>query len=182
MYDKGLIYEGVCTSTTDLIIYAAGEDAVAPLKQRYIGFGDTTPQEMIAYLCTNVCIKMNIKEKDAFKTSGYACQWDTTKNIITSFKEIKSLKEKMDPRGIATSTAEIATTSVAIMYDNNYFVEDKMIDRENKTPADQVDMKILKAYFTKLYREQLQYLKANKGQTRFNESAMQSYEKQKNKE
>ena len=80
---NSLVYEGVCTGTNDLIIYAVGEDAVAPLKKRYIGFGDTTPQEMIAHLRTNVCVKMNMKEKDLYKTQEYAKPWDTSKNIIT---------------------------------------------------------------------------------------------------
>ena len=101
---------------------------MAPLRERYIGFGDTTPQEMIAHLRTNVCIKINTKEKDVFKTSGYACQWDTTKDIITFFKEIENFKEKLDSRGITTSTAGMATVVVARIYGRNYFVEDKMMD------------------------------------------------------
>ena len=107
MNENSIIYEGVCTGTNDLIIYAAGEDTVAPLKKRYIGFGDTTPREMIACLRTNVCIKMNTKEKDAFKTSGYARQYDMTKNIIAYFKGIENFEEKLGSRGITTSTAEI---------------------------------------------------------------------------
>ena len=90
--DNILIYDGVCLDTNDLIIYASGEDAVALLRKRYIGFGDTNPQQMIEHLHPNVCIKMNTKEKDAFKTQGYACEWDMTKNIITYFKEIRNFK------------------------------------------------------------------------------------------
>ena len=54
-----------------------------------------------------------------------------------------------------------------------------MIDWENKTAADQVDMAIVKAYFTKNYHEWLQYSKANEGQTKLNKSGTQSYKKQK---
>ena len=39
-----LVYEGVCTGTNDVIIYAVGDNAVASLKKRYIGFGDMIPQ------------------------------------------------------------------------------------------------------------------------------------------
>ena len=77
---------------------------------------------MISHLCTNVCITMNTKEKDTFKTSDYARQWDTTRNIITFFKEIKNFKEKLESIGIATSTAEMATAAVPRMCDSNYFV------------------------------------------------------------
>ena len=174
---NSLVYEGVCTGTNDLIIYAVGEDAVAPLKKRYIGFGDTTPQEMITHLRTNVCVKMNMKEKDRYKTQGYAKPWDTSKNIITYFKELENFKEKLEARGIATSTAEMATAAVARMYDSNHFTEEQMIAWENKPDADQVNMTTMKTYFTKIYREHLQYSKASKGSTRFNESANQSYEK-----
>ena len=80
------------------------------------------------------------------------------------------------------STAEMAMEAVARIYDSNYFLEYKMIDWEHKAPANQVDMAIVKAYFTKLYRKRLQYSKASKGQMRFNESAMQSYEKQKSRD
>ena len=57
----------------DPIIYATDKDVVtvAPLKKRSIGFGDSSPQEMITHLRTNMCIKINTKEEDTFKPSGY---------------------------------------------------------------------------------------------------------------
>ena len=51
--------------------------------------------------------------------------------------------------------AEVASAAVARMYNSNYFMEDKMINWENKAPANQVDIVIIKACFTKLYRERL---------------------------
>ena len=52
---NSLMYEGVCMGTDKVIIYATGEDAVVSLKQRYIGFGNTTPQEtVITYAQTYV--------------------------------------------------------------------------------------------------------------------------------
>ena len=65
--ENSLVHEGVCIGTNNLIIYTAGGDVVAPLRRRYIDFGDTTHQQMIKHIRTNVCIKMNTKEKDAFK-------------------------------------------------------------------------------------------------------------------
>ncbi len=35
-------YRGVEEAGKELILYAVGDDALAPLKQLYIGFGDTT--------------------------------------------------------------------------------------------------------------------------------------------
>ena len=110
-----------CIGNIDLIIYVIGEDAVASLKRRYIGFMDMTPQQMIHHLCTNVCNKMITKEKETFKTQGYAWRMDTIKNIITYFKELENFKEKLDSRNIATSTAEMAIAAVVRMYDSHYF-------------------------------------------------------------
>ena len=71
----------------------------------------------------------------------------------------------------------MATVAVAKMYDSHYFTEEKMIRWERQTDVYQASMDNVKKYFTKLYREWLQYSKASKGQTRFNESANQSYKK-----
>ena len=73
---------------------------------------------MIHHLRTNLCVKMNTNEKEAFRTQGYAREWDTSKNIITYFKELENFKEKLDSRDIATSTGEMTIAAVAIMYDS----------------------------------------------------------------
>ena len=99
---NSLMYEGVCIGTIKLIIYATGEDAVVSIKQRYIGFGDTAPQEMMHHLRTNVCVRMNTMEKEAFKSQGYAREWDAKVNINTYFKELEDFEEKLEPQGIAT--------------------------------------------------------------------------------
>ena len=68
------------------------------------------------------------------------------------------------------------------MYNISYFTEEKMIDWENKSEADQANMAIVKTHFTKFYREHLQYPKASQCNTRFNKRAMQNYEEQQSKE
>ena len=40
-------YLGVKEAGKELILYAVGDDALAPLKQQYIGFGDTTGKRLI---------------------------------------------------------------------------------------------------------------------------------------
>ena len=79
---------------------------------------------MMEHLRTNMCVKTNIKEKEPFKTQGHAQEWDTSKNIITYFKEIENFKEKLDSGGITTSTAEMATSAVGRIYNISYFIED----------------------------------------------------------
>ena len=117
---------------------------------------------------------MNTKEKEYFKTQGYAWEWDSSKNIITYFKEIENFMEKIDSRSIVTSTAEMVTVAVARMYDSHYLLEEKMIRWEKQYEADQTNIVIVKRHLTKLYRERLPYLKASKGTAIFNESANQS--------
>ena len=68
---------------------------------------------MIHHTCTNMCVKMNTKEKEAFKNQGYAPEQDTRKTIFTYFKELKNFKEKLDSRGIATSTGEMIIAAVS---------------------------------------------------------------------
>ena len=63
------------------------------------------------------------------------------------------------------------------MYNSSHFTKEQMIAWENKSDADQVDMTIMKTYFTKIYREHLQYSNASKGSTRFNKSTKKRYEK-----
>ena len=99
---------------------------------------------------------MNTKEKEAFKSQGYAWEWDTSKNIITYVKEIKNFREKLDSRGIVASTAEMATAAVARIYDNYYFSEEKMTRSDRQSEADQANTSLVKRYFTKLYREHFQ--------------------------
>ncbi len=51
-------YLGVKEAGKELILYAAGDDALAPLKKLYIGFGDSTVLKMIDHLCLKMAIKM----------------------------------------------------------------------------------------------------------------------------
>ena len=63
------------------------------------------------------------------------------------------------------------------MYDSHYFSEEDMIRWERQSDAYQAVMVNIKKYLPKLYKERLQYSKASKCQTRFSESANQSYKK-----
>ena len=60
----------------ELILYAVGDDALAPLKQIYIGFGDTTVLGMINYLRLKAAIMMMTAQKHKYRTTGYNNPWD----------------------------------------------------------------------------------------------------------
>ena len=51
-------YLSVEEAGKELILYAVGDDAVAPLKKQYIGFGDTTVLLMIDHLRLKMAIRM----------------------------------------------------------------------------------------------------------------------------
>jgi hypothetical protein len=56
-------YLNVKEAGKDLILYAVGNTAVAPLKKQYIGFGDTTVLAMINHLCLKTAIRMMTTQK-----------------------------------------------------------------------------------------------------------------------
>ncbi len=65
----------------ELILYVVGDDALAPLKKLYIGFGDTTVLGMIDQLHLKTAIKMTTAQKHKYKTTGYSNPWDPTTSI-----------------------------------------------------------------------------------------------------
>jgi hypothetical protein len=69
-------YLGVEEAGKELILYAVGNDALAPLKQLYIGFGDTTVLRMIDHLRLKTAIKMTTAQKHEYRTTGYNNPWD----------------------------------------------------------------------------------------------------------
>jgi hypothetical protein len=50
-------YLGIEEAGKELILYAVGDNALAPLKKLYIGFGDTTVLGMIDHICLKMAIK-----------------------------------------------------------------------------------------------------------------------------
>jgi hypothetical protein len=65
------VYLGVKEAGKELIQDVVGDDALAPLKKLYIGFGDTTVLGMIDHLCLKTAIKMTTAQKHEYRTMGY---------------------------------------------------------------------------------------------------------------
>ncbi len=74
-------YLSVEEAVKDLILYAAGNDAFAPLKKQYISFGDSTVLSMINHLRQKNAIKMMTAQKHEYKATGYTNPWDPTTSI-----------------------------------------------------------------------------------------------------
>jgi hypothetical protein len=99
-------YLSVEEAGKELILYAVGEDAIAPLKKQYIGFGNTTVLKMIEHLCLKTAIKMTTAQKYEYKTNGYNTLWDPTTSISAYFTPLNCFQVSLEDRGIATSKDE----------------------------------------------------------------------------
>ena len=72
-------YLGMEEAGKELILYAVGEDALAPLKKQYIGFGDTTILSMLDHLRQKTAIRMTTPQK-----YEYRLVWAMLKTIASS--------------------------------------------------------------------------------------------------
>ncbi len=96
-------YLSVEEAGKELILYAVGEDAIAPLKRQYIGFGDTAVLKMIEHLCLKTAIKMTTAQKYEYKTNGYNTPWDPTTSITVYYTLLDCFQVSLNDHGVATS-------------------------------------------------------------------------------
>lgn len=168
-------YLSVEEAGKELILYAVGDDAVAPLKKQYIGFGDTTVLAMIDHLRLKTAIRMTTAQKFEYKTTGYNSPWDPTTSITAYFTQLDRFQVSLGDRGIATSEQEKTMAAGAQMWQSEMFTEDQMVVWENKTSAAQT-WAALQAYFTEKWLERKQYSATTAKQSRFKEAALQAQE------
>jgi len=132
-------YLSVEEAGKELILYAVGDDAVAPLKKQYIGFGDTTVLQMIDHLRLKTAIRMMTAQKFEYKTHGYNNLRDPTTSITAyfTFTQLDRFQVSLRDRGIATSDQEKTMAAGAQMWQSEMFTEDQMVAWENRTSATQ---------------------------------------------
>ncbi len=109
-------YLGVEEAVKDLILYAAEDDALAPLKKQYIGFCDLTVLLMIDHLCQKTAIKMTTLQKHDYKATRYNNPWDPTTSITAYFMQLDWFQVSLSNRDIATSDAEKTMAAGAQMW------------------------------------------------------------------
>ena len=168
-------YLGVEEAGKELILYAVGDDALAPLKQLYIGFGDTTVLRMIDHLRLKTAIKMTTAQKHEYRTTGYNNPWDPTTSITAYFAQLDRFQVSLGDRGIATSEEEKTMAAGAQMWNSEMFTEDQMVAWENRTAAQQT-WAALQTYFTDKWLERKQYSATTAKQSRFKEAALLAQE------
>jgi hypothetical protein len=169
-------YLGVKEAGKELILYAVGDDALAPLKQLYIGFGNTTVLGMINHLRLKRAIKMTTAQKHEYRMTGYNNPWDPTTSITAYFAQLDRFQVSLlGDHGIATSEEEKTMAAGAQMWNSEMFTEDQMVAWENKTAAQQT-WAALQTYFTDKWLERKQYSATTAKQSRFKEAALLAQE------
>ncbi len=168
-------YLGVKEASKELILYAVGNNALAPLKKLYIGFGDSTVLKMINHLCLKMAIKMTTAQKHEYKTMAYNSPWDPTTSITAYFTQLDCFQVSLGNRGIAMSKAKKTMAAGAQMWQSEMFMEDQMVAWENKTVAQQT-WAALQAYFAKKWLERKQYSTTMAKQSRFKEAVLLAQE------
>ncbi len=140
----------------ELVLYAAGDNALAALKKQYIGFGNVTVHGMIDHLRTKTAIRMTMAQKHEYRTIGYNTPWDPSTSITVYFTHLNCFQISLVDRGIATSKEEKVMAAGAQMWESEMFTEEQMLAWENKPAADQTWVN-LQAYFTEKWLERKQY-------------------------
>jgi hypothetical protein len=117
-------YLGIKEAGKDLILYAAGDDTLTPLKKQYIGFGNSTVLLMINHLRQKTAIKMTTAQKHKYKATRYNNPWDPTTSITAYFTQLNRFQVSIGDRGIATSDAEKTMAAGVQMWQSEIFMGD----------------------------------------------------------
>jgi hypothetical protein len=168
-------YLGVEETGKELILYTVSNDALAPLKKQYIGFGDTMILSMLDHLRQKTVIRMTTAQKYEYKNAGYNAPWDPITSITAYFTSLDRFQISLGDCGIATSDAKKTMAAGAQMWNSEVFTEYQMLLWENKPAIDQT-WPNLQTYFTKKWLEWKQYLAMTAKQSRFKEAALIAWE------
>jgi hypothetical protein len=164
-------YLGIEEAGKELILFAVGDNALAPLKKLYIGFGDTMVLGMIDHLHLKTAIKMTTAHKHEYRTMAYNNPWDPTTSITAYFTQLDRFQVSLGNRGIATSKEEKMMAAGVQMWDSEMFIEYQMVAWENRT-AEQQTWAVLQTYFTDKWLERKQYSAMTAKQSRFKEASL----------
>jgi hypothetical protein len=148
-------YLNVKEAGKELILYTVGNNAAAPLKKQYIGFGNTTVLAMIDHLCLKTAIRMMTLQKYEYKMNGYNTPWDPTTSITAYFTLLDCFKVLLSNRRITMSNKEKTLAAGAQMWQLEMFTEDQMVVWDNRGAMAQTWA--LQTYFTEKWLEQKQY-------------------------
>jgi hypothetical protein len=164
-------YLGAQEAGKELLLYAIGDDALAPLKKQYINFGNATIHSMIKHLQEKMAIKMTTSQKFEYKAKGYRKQWDPMTSITAYFLGLNNFRTSLANRGISTSVDKMTMAVGARMWESEMFTMDQMVAWENKPPAQQT-WQVLQDYFTEKWLVHRHYSQTTAKHSRFKDAAM----------
>ncbi len=150
-------YLNIKEAGKELILYAVGDDAVAPLKKQYIGFGNMTVLAMINHLRLKMVIRMTTAQKYEYNTNGYNTPWDPTMSITVYFLLLDCFQVLLGDRRIMTSNEEKTMAAGVQMWQSEMFTEDQIVVWENRGAMAHT-WAALQTYFTEKWLERKQYL------------------------
>jgi hypothetical protein len=117
-------YLSIKEAGKELILYAVGNNAMAPLNKQYIGFGNMTVLQIIEHLHLKTAIRMTTAQKFVHKTNGYNNPWGPTTSITAYFTQLDRFQVSLGDRGIATRTQEKTMAAGAKMWQSKMFTEE----------------------------------------------------------
>jgi hypothetical protein len=120
-------YLNVKEAGKELILYAVGNNTVAPLKKQYISFGDTMVVAMVGHLCLKTAIRMTTAQKYEYKTNGYNTPWNPRMSITAYFSLLDCFQVLLGNHRIVTSNKEKTMAAGAQMWQSEMFTEDQMV-------------------------------------------------------
>jgi hypothetical protein len=126
---------------------------------------------MINHLHLKTAIKMTTSQKYKYRTTGYNNPWDLTTSTTAYFTQLDRFQVSLGNRGIATSKEEKTMAAGAQIWNSDFFTEDQMVARENKTAAQQT-WTALQTYFTNKWLERKQYSAMMTKQSLFKEAVL----------
>ena len=156
----------------DLILFAVGSNALAPLKEKYVGFGNQNVHKMLKHLRDKPAIKMLDQEKEEFKSKGYGKLWDPSVNPDTFFKELEEFSTILNKREITTTEAERTLVVVARIQATGYFPSKIIMEWEKKKTNDKT-WDNAKTHFLEAWQDQCIFERINSGGSVFKDHANQ---------
>ena len=116
----------------ELIVYAVGDNQLAALNKKFVGYGASSMLDMMYFLRDKTVIVMSLDEKQDFKNQIYNMPWDTTTHTTTYLEGLVRFDERLEARGIDTSEAERTLAAAVQILKSDYFDKQTRMGWEKK--------------------------------------------------
>ena len=165
-------WSAVENAARQLIVAAIDEELLVELVDEWVQYEEHTPAAILTFLRDHVCLPATTDDQLALQAK-LLDPWDTTENLLSSFKKLDLAQEAMVKAHVPCEDATKAIQAGAQMAASGLFSELQIIEWEEKSHLDKTWLN-LKTYYTKLYKSKIQYAKCEARRTSFDSTnAMQ---------